>query len=151
MPAFQLAHLLDLEQSRLQARAINIVASVATIGIGATRFAAANIWNRLLFAYSSGISILDIFDVNYQQYLRESHERGEDFVLALNAVNAILATRSAVGGAHQLTTGDMQLIETLFEQWGLLYLTLETSQNARSNEIRREMERLRLNLDEVIF
>lgn len=154
MPVFQLAHLYDMERSRLQARALNIVASAVTIKAGATRFAAANVWNRLLIAYSSGTAILTIFDFNYQQYLRDNHgDIGAAFANTLYAVNTMLAIRSSVAGATQFTTSDRALIEALFAQWPVVYLSLEASQNVRSNEIRREMERLRLDLDidEVIF
>ena len=153
MPAFQLAHLLELEQAQMRDRALNVVLAAATIGVGVTRFAVTNTLNRLIFMYSSGMSLLDIFTVDYQQYFIDTFDWGRDFVSVINTVNGILATRSALGGIGQLTTSEISTIEAMLAQWDIISMELDARQDTRLDRIREEMERLQSNLDidEVIF
>ena len=152
MPAFMLAHLLGNERAQYQARINSIKFSVATIVIGGFKYATANFVGRLLIMYSAGQSFANILGFDYEQYLRDNFEHGEIFANALKAFDIALLTRSGMRGISQLGTRDIEIIETLFEQWTKISPYLETSQDTRSRRIVELMNNLKSELDdEVIF
>jgi len=54
---------------------------------------------------------------------------------------------------YQFDPRDLQLIEALFDQWGVLSIELKENSDARSAEVIKKMEKLKsaLGLDEIMY
>ena len=153
IPAFKLAYLLRMEERAIMSDAFKTVVAAATIARTGARFAAANIWNRIIIGYST-INALDIIlNIDYRRYIEDNFDGGGYFVEILERVDAVLALRSSAMGIISLTPNQTQLIQALFSQWDIIYLEIDARQTARSRNIREAMINLQssLDTDETIF
>jgi len=154
MPAFQLAYLLQMERTALVSKTANIALSLIPAWRGITTLRSANWLSRLITIYSTTNFIFDIFDADLKKYFEDNYdEAGKLLSTALTNVDRMLALYKSGTAVRKFAASDIQLIETLFKQWDLIYHDLNARNETQSRKAIEAMEQLKSNLgiDEVIY